>query len=110
MAAHKADWCGTISKKFDDMELHEIPPNGQGIAALMALGILSHTRIRELDADNPLAIHLQVEAMKLALVDAETYVADGDHMTDVTSEALLEHRVLSAPDRGLSPPRYIKSD
>ncbi|MDA9209451.1 gamma-glutamyltransferase, partial [bacterium] len=54
MAAHKADWCGTISKKFDDMELHEIPPNGQGIAALMALGILSHTRIRELDADNPL--------------------------------------------------------
>ncbi|MDA8830979.1 gamma-glutamyltransferase family protein, partial [Planktomarina temperata] len=96
MAAHKADWCGTISKKFDDMELHEIPPNGQGIAALMALGILSHTRIRELDADNPLAIHLQVEAMKLALVDAETYVADGDHMTDVTSEALLDETYLAS--------------
>jgi gamma-glutamyltranspeptidase/glutathione hydrolase len=96
MAAHKADWCGTISKKFDDMELHEMPPNGQGIAALMALGILSHTRIRELDADNPLAIHLQVEAMKLALVDAETYVSDGDHMTDVTSEALLDETYLAS--------------
>ncbi|NNK78531.1 MAG: gamma-glutamyltransferase, partial [Litoreibacter sp.] len=38
MAAHKPDWCGTISKDFDDVTLHEIPPNGQGIAALMALG------------------------------------------------------------------------
>lgn len=96
MAAHKVDWCGTISKKFDDLELHEIPPNGQGIAALMAMGILSHTRIRDLEADGPLAFHLQIEAMKLALVDAETYVADADHMTDVTSEALLDDAYLAS--------------
>jgi gamma-glutamyltranspeptidase/glutathione hydrolase len=95
MAAHKADWCGTISKKFDDLELHEIPPNGQGIAALMALGILSHTSIRALEADDPQAYHLQIEAMKLALVDAETYVADGDHMSEVTSEALLDDAYLA---------------
>lgn len=96
MAAHKPDWCGTISKGFDDLELHEIPPNGQGIAALMAMGILSHTRIRDLDADDPLAFHLQIEAMKLALSDAETYVADGDHMTGVTSEALLDDAYLAS--------------
>jgi gamma-glutamyltranspeptidase/glutathione hydrolase len=96
MAAHTVDWCGTISKTFDDLELHEIPPNGQGIAALMALGILSHTAIRELDADDPLAFHLQIEAMKLALVDAETYVADGDHMSDVTSQALLDDTYLAS--------------
>lgn len=96
MAAHTVDWCGTISKKFDDIELHEIPPNGQGIAALMALGILSHTVIRDLDADDPLALHLQIEAMKLALADAENYVADGDHMTTVTSKALLDDAYLAS--------------
>ena len=96
MAAHKVDWCGTLSKKFDDLELHEISPNGQGIAAFMALGILSHTRIRDLDSDDPLAIHLQVEAMKLALVDAETYVADDEYMTGVTSEVLLDETYLAS--------------
>ena len=96
MAAHKVDWCGTLSKKFDDLELHEIPPNGQGIAALMALGILSHTRIRDLDSYDPLAIHLQVEAMKLALVDAETYVADDEYMMGVTSEVLLDETYLAS--------------
>ena len=51
------------------MTLHEIPLNDQGIAALMALGILSHTDICEKDADDPLSIPLQIEAMKLALWD-----------------------------------------
>lgn len=96
MAAHTVDWCGTISKTFDDVELHEIPPNGQGIAALMALGILSHTAIRDLEADDPLAFHLQIEAMKLALVDAEAYVADQDYMIDVTSQALLDDAYLAS--------------
>lgn len=96
MAAHTADWCGTISKSFDDLELHEIPPNGQGIAALMAIGILSHTVIRDLDADDPAAFHLQIEAMKLALVDAETYVADADHMSDVSAAALLDDAYLAS--------------
>jgi gamma-glutamyltranspeptidase/glutathione hydrolase len=44
LASHEADWCGTISRGFDDVALHEIPPNGQGIAALMALGILVQYR------------------------------------------------------------------
>lgn len=95
LALHAPEWCGTISKKFDDLELHEIPPNGQGIAALMALGILSNTRIRELQADDPLAIHLQVEAMKLALLDAEAYVADSAYMTEVTAQALLDDAYLA---------------
>src|SRR5690606_16486114 len=43
MAAHEADWCGTISTSFRGVDVHEIPPNGQGIAALMALGMLEHT-------------------------------------------------------------------
>ena len=90
LAAHRADWCGTISQSFDDVTLHEIPPNGQGIAGLMALGILDHTNIRDLDADDPRALHLQIEAMKRALRDTEAYVTDIDHMTRVTPQAMLD--------------------
>ncbi len=105
LAAHRADWCGTLSKGFDGAVLHEIPPNGQGIAALMALGILSHTGIREHDADAPQAMHLQIEALKLALCDARAHVGDIAHMTAVTPAALLddgylaERAALIDPDR-----------
>ncbi len=99
MAAHKADWCGTISRSFDDVSLNEIPPNGQGIAALMGLGILANTNIRDLDADDPLAMHIQIEAMKLALRDAEAFVSDLDHMTTVTVDDLLDDGYLAARAR-----------
>ena len=105
MAAHTFDWCGTISRSFDTVTLHEIPPNGQGIAALMALGILSHTAIRDLDADDPQALHLQIEAMKLALRDAETYVADPRAMRDTTIDAMLDDGYLAARARQIDPDR-----
>ncbi|WP_300018381.1 gamma-glutamyltransferase family protein [uncultured Roseobacter sp.] len=99
LAQHQADWCGTISKAFDDNTLHEIPPNGQGIAALMGLGILSQTSIRDMDADDPCTLHLQIEAMKLALRDAERYVADLDHMQSITVDDLLDDGYLAARAR-----------
>ncbi|MEM6565405.1 MAG: gamma-glutamyltransferase family protein [Pseudomonadota bacterium] len=105
LAAHKSQWCGTISKSFDDVTLHEIPPNGQGIAALIALGILNNTRIREFDADDPQAIHLQVEAMKLAMRDADAYVADLAYMTDVSVEDLLDDGYAAARACEINPDR-----
>jgi gamma-glutamyltranspeptidase/glutathione hydrolase len=103
LAAHEVDWCGTLSQGFDDVTLHEIPPNGQGIAALMGLGILGQTGIRDLDADDPQAFHLQIEAMKLALRDAETYVADFDHMTRVTPQDMLDPGYLADRARLIDP-------
>lgn len=105
LAENEADWCGTISKSFDASTLHEIPPNGQGIAALMGLGILAHTSIRDLDADDPQAFHLQIEAMKLSLRDAEAYVADPAHMASVTAEDLLDDGYLAARAREIDPDR-----
>lgn len=90
LAAHAPDWCGTISTAFDDTELHEIPPNGQGIAALMALGMLAQTGVRDLDPDDPIALHLQIEAIKLAFADMYAYVADGRFMRDVTAADLID--------------------
>lgn len=90
LAGYSPEWCGTISTAFDDNELHEIPPNGQGIAALMALGLLQHTGVRDLDADDPLALHLQIEAIKLAFADLHAHVADSRFMTDVTPQHLID--------------------
>jgi gamma-glutamyltranspeptidase/glutathione hydrolase len=103
LARHQPDWCGTISKSFDGVTLHEIPPNGQGIAALMGLGILGQTNIREMDADDPAALHLQIEAMKLALRDAESYVADPAAMTGVSGDDLLDDGYLASRARLIDP-------
>lgn len=90
LAGHRNDWCGTISQSFDEVELHEIPPNGQGIAALMALGILRHTSIRDHGPDDLASIHLQIEAIKLSYADLHSFVADRRYMTGVTEQELLD--------------------
>jgi gamma-glutamyltranspeptidase/glutathione hydrolase len=74
-----------IHKDYRGYRVHEIPPNGQGIAALMALGILEHF---DLPADSPDSLHLQIEAMKLAFADAYRYVADPLHMPIGAQELL----------------------
>jgi gamma-glutamyltranspeptidase/glutathione hydrolase len=89
LAAHANDWVGTISMDFRDVALHEIPPNGQGIAALIALGILRHAGIEDCAVDSADALHLQFEAMKLAFRDVEAFVADSDYMRDITAQDLL---------------------
>ncbi|WP_033070398.1 gamma-glutamyltransferase family protein [Thalassospira australica] len=93
---HKADWVGTISQQFGKVKLHEIPPNGQGISALIALGILRHTNITDYEPDSAEALHLEIEAMKLAFADMRAYVADLDYMTDVTVEHLLSDDYLKS--------------
>jgi len=104
LANNKPDWCGTISQSFDEFTLHEIPPNGQGIAACMALGILAHTGIRDCKGpDDPQSLHLMFEAMKLAFRDSADYVADPAFMNDVLAEHLLHTDYLAARARLIDP-------
>ncbi|WP_340118224.1 gamma-glutamyltransferase family protein [Pelagibius sp. 7325] len=105
LAAHTCDWVGTLSQDFDAVTLHEIPPNGQGIVALMALGILAHTPLRDFGADDPMALHYQWEALKLALRDAAAYVAEGASMRAVTAEELLAPDYLARRANEISPQR-----
>jgi len=88
LAAHRNDWCGTIAQALGPSTLHEIPPNGQGIAALMALGILDHLGIADTEADSVDFFHLQLEAMKLAFADVDRYVADPAHMKMTPADLL----------------------
>lgn len=103
LAAHAPEWCGTISTEFDGAALHEIPPNGQGIAALMALGMLAHTPIRDHGPDDAVALHLQIEAIKLAFADLHAYVADRRYMTETTVEHLLDPGYLKDRAGKISP-------
>lgn len=105
MAANAPDWCGTVSQAFDGVSLHEIPPNGQGIAACMALGMLEHTKIRDHGPDDAAAYHLMWEAMKLAFRDSAAYVADPAHMRDVGVEDLLDPGYLAERARLIDPAR-----
>ena len=93
MAAHQADWSGTISQPYAGVELHEIPPNGQGIAALIAAGLLGHHDLSAHHPDSPEALHLQIEAIKLGMSDAEAFVGDPAHM-DVSAQSLLSEGYL----------------
>lgn len=85
LANHRCDWVDLISQSYHGYELHEIPPNGQGLAALLMLGILEHTRFSDYAMDSADAIHCQIEAMKLAFADTFRYVSDPATMdTDVS--------------------------
>jgi gamma-glutamyltranspeptidase/glutathione hydrolase len=93
LAAHRADWVGTINGTYGGYTIDEIPPNGQGIVALIALGILEHFDMASLPADSADCVHLQIEAVKLAFADAQAYVADIAHMP-VRPEHLLDKEYL----------------
>ncbi|APV49956.1 gamma-glutamyltransferase [Betaproteobacteria bacterium GR16-43] len=95
LAAHTNDWVDTISVDYRGYRLHEIPPNGHGIASLSALGILSHFDVGSHPADSADSIHLQIEAMKLAFADAWRHVSDPASMK-VTVAELLDPAYLAA--------------
>ena len=90
LAAHQSDWVEPLSMDYRGYTLHEIPPNGQGIVTLMALGMLEHFDMRSHPVDGADSLHLQIEAQKLAFADARRYVADIDYMQEVRPAALLD--------------------
>ena len=89
LAAHQPEWVRPISIDYRGWRLHEIPPNGQGLAALLMLGILRNLDLARHPVDSPQTLHLQIEAMKLAFADGHRYIADPQWM-DVAVEELLD--------------------
>jgi gamma-glutamyltranspeptidase/glutathione hydrolase len=89
LASHATESVTPISHGFRGARLHEIPPNGQGIAALIALAILERTDIDRHPVDSPEAAHLAIEAIKLAFREAHLNVAEPAAMR-TTPEAMLD--------------------
>ncbi|GJE03276.1 gamma-glutamyltransferase family protein [Methylobacterium isbiliense] len=98
LAAFRPEWVEPTAKDYRGYTLHEIPPNGQGIAAQIALGILEGFDLAALPPDGAESQHLQIEAMKLAFADTYRYVADPSGMT-VTPAQMLDPAYLTARGR-----------
>ena len=96
--AHRCDWVTPLAHDYRGHTIHEIPPNGQGIAALMALGIMENHDLGTQPADAVATQHLEIEAMKLAFADVYRYVSDPATMR-VTPSQLLDRAYLAARAR-----------
>jgi gamma-glutamyltranspeptidase/glutathione hydrolase len=102
--SYRPDWVTPISKNYRGYTLHEIPPNGQGISALMALGMLEHFDLASHKVDSVESQHIQIEAMKLAMADLYRYVADPRTM-EVTPEQMLDDAYLASRAKLIDPSR-----
>jgi len=86
LADYQVEWVKPISVNYKGYDIWEIPPNGQGMLALMALNSLKQFTFNERETIE--TYHLQIEAMKLAFADGEKYITQADKM-QVSVEAML---------------------
>jgi gamma-glutamyltranspeptidase/glutathione hydrolase len=86
LAAYKPEWVQPIKVNYRGYDVWELPPNGQGIVALMALNILKGFEFTS--KDSPDTYHKQIEAIKLAFADGKKYITDSAKM-NMSVEALL---------------------
>jgi len=115
LADHASTWVEPIHTDYRGHRVYECPPNGQGIAALIALNILAGYDLAALGLDSAEGLHLKMEAVKLGMTDAGRYVADPE-LADVPVRGLLSpayaaqgrarismDRAISAPEPGRPP-------
>lgn len=94
LAACQPEWVTPLQRRYRGYDVHELPPNGQGITALIALGLLEQFDITDLPPDGAESLHLQIEAVKLAFADVYQYVADPASMR-VTPQQMLDDAYLA---------------
>lgn len=90
---HQAEWVAPLSIDFYGYTVYELPPNGQGLAALIALALLQRLDIDRWAPDSVESLHVQIEAMKAGFQAVERYLADPQWMT-IPAQALLQTAVV----------------
>ena len=104
LAAHKGEWVEPVSTNYRGYDVWELPPNGQGIAALQMLNILEGYDLKGYGFGSPEHIHLFVEAKKLAFADRAKFYADADFVKVpvarlISKEYAAERRKLISMDK-----------
>ncbi len=100
--SHRPEWVEPISTNYRGYDILEIPPNGQGITALIALNILEGWEQARLPQLSSQRLHLVIEALKYAFADVHAYVAD-PRATEVPTAALLSKDYAATRRREIDP-------
>lgn len=112
LAEHRAEWVEPLAVEFAGTRIHELPPNGQGLTALIALGLIERRRA-DFEANETERLHLEIEATRRARDLVARHVGDTDHMT-IAASALLDDAFLDrlageiGPDRANLPPGWAR--
>jgi gamma-glutamyltranspeptidase/glutathione hydrolase len=104
LAAHESRWVDPVSTSYRGFEIWELPPPGQGIAALQMLNLLEAYDLRAIGRTSPQFVHLFLEAKKLAFEDRARHYADPDFMRVpvqrlISKEYAAEQRKRIHPDK-----------
>ncbi|MBL7650292.1 MAG: gamma-glutamyltransferase, partial [Candidatus Hydrogenedentes bacterium] len=101
---HTSEWVSPVSTNYRGYDVWELPPNGQGIAALEMLNILEAYDLAKMGRCSPEYLHLLVEAKKLAFADRATYYAD-PAMAEVPVERLISKAYAAQQRKRIDPSR-----
>lgn len=107
LAVHASRWGRSIALDYRGVRVHEHPPAGQGIAALIALGILEAREAWRHPWGSPARLHETIEALRLAFADARAFVADPARAA-VPVAGLLERDYLRARAAQIDPARAAR--
>lgn len=108
LADHKSNWIEPVSTNYRGYDVWELPPNGQGIAALQMLNMLERHDVRKLGFGSPEYLHLLLEAKKLAYADRARFYADAA-MADVPTKKLISKEYAAERAKLFSPTKALTS-
>lgn len=107
LEAHRSEWVKPVSTTYRGHEIWELPPPGQGIAALQMLNLLEGYDLRAMGRENARFVHLFTEAKKLAFEDRARYYADPDFMK-VRVEQLLSRDYAAEQRKRIHPDKAAR--
>ena len=108
LAAHESEWVTPVSTNYRGWDVYELPPNGQGIAALQMLNLLEGYDLKSMGFGSAEYLHTLVEAKKLAFEDRAKYYADMDFV-DVPVETLISKRYADKRRKLINPNKAATS-
>jgi len=108
LARHKSEWVEPVSTNYRGYDVWELPPNGQGIAALQILNILEGYNIASMGFGSEEYMHLFIEAKKLAFEDRAKYYSDPD-FNDIPMEQLISKEYAEKRRKLINPDRAARS-
>lgn len=113
LARHQGEWVDPVCIPYRGVEVCEIPPNSQGVAALQTLRILEGFDLREMGFLSADSLHTQIEATRLAFADRAQFYGDPafthfDVRQLLTDEYTAERRAMIRSDRAMAPPPHAE--